>query len=152
MRLLFSFITYFYNNTGERCVFFINQHIGKFGLLSILLLLFILSCSLLLNSHIVDCLRILHTFYVSTTKTYTVPLDLHIVYCFNIYKTFVIIKTNKPRLFAVFVFFYHIFFNDSGKRCVFVINQHIGNCDSSRILLLIFFLSCCLPADLNIMS
>ena len=40
-------------------------------------------------------LRILHTFCVATTKTYTVPLDPHIVYCFNIYNTFVVLTTDN---------------------------------------------------------
>ena len=39
-RLLFSYIIYFPNNTGERCVFIINFHIGKYDALNILLMLF----------------------------------------------------------------------------------------------------------------
>ena len=105
----------------------------------ILLLLFCLSCRLPLFPHVVDCLRILRTFCIATKKPFTVPLDPHIVYCLNIYKTFVVLITNKPRLFTVVVFFYHTFFNNAGKRCVFFINQNIGKCDSLGILLLLFF-------------
>ena len=75
------------------------------------------------------------------TKTHTIPLDPHIVYCFTINKTFVVVTTDKPRLFTVVIFFYHIFFNNMGEICVFIFNQNIGKCDSLMILLLliIFF-------------
>ena len=67
-----------------------------------------LSCRLPPVPHVVDWLRILNTFRVATTKTYTVPLDPHIVYCLNIYNTFVVLTTDKPWLFTVVVLFSHI--------------------------------------------
>ena len=114
-RLLFSFITYFSNNMGEHCIFLIYQHKGKCDSLRILLMLFCLSYHLPPDPHLVDCLRILHTSCVVTTKTYTVPLDSHIVYCLNIYNTFFVLTTDKPRLFTVVVFFYHTFFQQFGQ-------------------------------------
>ena len=48
------------------------------------------------DPHVVDFLRILHTFCVATTKTYNVTLDPHIVYVFNNYNTFVVLTTDKP--------------------------------------------------------
>ena len=80
----------------------------------ILLLLFSLSCRLPPYPHVVGCLCILHTFCVETTEAYTIPLDLHIIYCLNIYNTFVVLTTDKPRLFTVVVFYYHIFFQEYG--------------------------------------
>ena len=78
-------------------------------------MLFCLSCHLPPVPHVVDCLRILHKFFVAITKTYTVPLDPHILYCLNIYNTFIILMTNKPQLFTVVVLFYHIFFQKYGQ-------------------------------------
>ena len=50
-------------------------------------MLFCLYRRLLPVPNVVDCLRILHTFCIATTKSYTVPLEPHSVYCLNIYKT-----------------------------------------------------------------
>ena len=109
------FITYFSNNTGKHCIFVNNQHKCKCDSLRILLLLFYLSRHILPEPHVVDFLRILHTFCVAKTKTYTVPLDPHIIYGFNNYKTFAVLTTNKPRLFTVVVFFYYIFSQQYGQ-------------------------------------
>ena len=54
-RLSFFSVIYFPNNTGERCVFNINFHIGKCDALNILLLLFCLYCCLLPVPHVIDC-------------------------------------------------------------------------------------------------
>ena len=77
---------------------------------------------------------------------------IHIVYCFTNKKTFLVRTTDKPRLFTVVVFFYHRFFNNTGERCVLVINQHIGKCDSLKILLLLFCLSFRLPLDPHVVD
>ena len=105
----------FSNNTVKHCIFVIYRHKGKCNSLIILPLIFCLSFRILPDHHVVDFLRILHTFCVATTKAYTVPLYPHIVYCLNIYNTFVVLTTNKPRLFTVVVFFYHIFFQKYGQ-------------------------------------
>ena len=81
----------------------------------ILLLIFCLLRRIQLDPHVVDFLRILHTFFVTTTKTYTVPLDPHIVYVFNNYNTFAVLTTDKPRLLTAVVFFYRIFSKQYGQ-------------------------------------
>ena len=75
----------------------------------ILLLLFCLSRRVPLEPHVVVFSRLLHTFCVATTKTYTVPLDPHMVFVFNNYNTFYVLTTDKPRLFTAVAFFYYIF-------------------------------------------
>ena len=67
---------------GERCVFIIKQHKGKYKSLIIILLLFCL-------------LR-------------QVPLYPHVVDCLNIYNKFVVLTTNKPQLFTVVILLNHI--------------------------------------------
>ena len=39
-----------------------------------------------------------------------------------------------------------------GKHCVFVIQQYKGKCDSLKIILLIFYLSCCVTLDPHIID
>ena len=55
-------------------------------------------------------LRLLHIFYVTTTKSYTVLLIPHIVFFFRSYNTYAVLTTDKPRLFTAFFFFYDILF------------------------------------------
>ena len=47
-----------------------------------------------------------------------------ILFCLHIYNTLVTIMTNTPRLYQVVVKYYHIFSNNTGKHCIFAINQH----------------------------
>ena len=42
------------------------------------------------------------------SSAYTVPLDPHIVYYLHIYNTSVVLTTDKPRLFTVFIWLHHI--------------------------------------------
>ena len=74
----------------------------------ILLLLFCLSRRVPLEPRVVGFLRLLHTFCVATTKSYTVLLVPHIVFVFNNYNTFAVLTTNKLRLFTAVVLFYYL--------------------------------------------
>ena len=84
---LFTVVVLFYHtffkNTGESCVFVINLHKGKCDSLRSLILIFCLSCRILLDPYVVYCLNIFHKFCVATT--------------------------DKPQLFMVFVLIYHRF-------------------------------------------
>ena len=53
-------------------------------------------------------------------------LDHNIVYCLNIYNILVTLTTNTPWLYTVVVKYYHIFSNNTGKHCIFAINQPKG--------------------------
>ena len=51
----------------------------------------------------------------------------HIVYCLHIYNTLVSLTTDTQRLYQVVVKYDHIIVYDTGKHCIFAINQYKGN-------------------------